>query len=94
MRSNTKEKFSTYSVFIITSLQDTMDLCPVWMKLKLLVMLVKTTNQVYLSMGSSASFMGSMPSTLKIWNSLLAEMPSAILLLNFMTVKKLLRYAY
>jgi hypothetical protein len=71
--------------------QDTMVLCPVKMELKLLEMLVRTINQVYLCMGSSASSMDNMPSVLKRWNNLLGEMLSATLLLSFMTVKKLLR---
>ena len=68
-----------------------MDLFHVWMKLKLLVMLVRTINQVYLCLGSSASSMDNMPSVLIRWNNLLGEMPSVTVLLSFLTVKKLLR---
>jgi len=71
--------------------QDTVDLFSVWMELKLLVMLVRTINQVYLCMGSSASSLDNMPSVLIRWKNLLGEMPSVIVLLSFLTVKKLLR---
>ena len=88
-----KAKLLNFFLFAIIFVfgQDTMVLCPVRMELKSLEMLVKTINQVYLCMGSSASSMDTMPSVLKRWNSLLGEMPSANLLLSFMTVKKLLR---
>ena len=68
-----------------------MDLFPVWMELKSLVVLVRTINQVYLCMGSSASSMDNMPSVLIGWNSLLGEMLSVTVLLSFLTVKMLLR---
>jgi len=71
--------------------QDTVDLFPVWMELKSLVMLVRTINQVYLCMGSSASSMDNMPSVLISWNNPLGEMLSVTVLLSFLTVKKLLR---
>ena len=68
-----------------------MDLFPVWMELKSLVMLVRTINQVYLCMGSPASSMDNKPSVLIRWNSLLGEMLSVTVLLSFLTVKMLLR---
>jgi hypothetical protein len=68
------------------------DLFPVLMGLKSLVMLVRTINQVYLYMGSFASSMENMPSVLIRWNNLHGEMPSATVLPSFMTVKKLSRY--
>jgi len=71
--------------------QDTVDLFPVWMELKSLVMLVRIINQMFLCMDSSASSMGNMPSILIRWNNLLGEMLSVTLLLSFLTVKKLLR---
>ena len=88
-----KRRIVEFFPFAITFVfgQDTMDLCPVWMELKSLEMLVRTINLVYLCMGSSASSMDNMPSVLIKWNSLLGEMLSVTLLLSFMTVKKLLR---
>jgi len=88
-----KSRIVEFFLFAITFVfgQDTMVLYPVRMELKSLEMLVRTINQGYLCMGSSASSMDTMPSGLKRWNNLLGEMLSANLLLSFMTVKKLLR---